>query len=271
MMSKPENLLPLDPSFPRVIDLLPLLSLKCELDGDLEVGHFSGEASVSKTLSSTKEVNKDHDIFVDVVIGQPTKRRVQYRPPDYTSPKTLSTIYSEAEDMTGSAVPEVVEKSSLPIIPITKELEAYDELQGLDKIGYYQVGQGVFFNSRQRLFGLRGCVNPTRLITDDLRMRQLWQNSYARRLRSILKLQAVIGLDPEGRHKGWEELYPAFRRPEEGMRFPPFASAICNAYSKDRWWTDVGIPRRFLTLADGVTLEGYVYLLRNRSVRIPSA
>jgi len=270
-MSRPGDLLPLDPILPRVIDLLPLLSLKSELDGDLEVGHFNGEASVSKTLSSTKEVNKDHDIFVDVVIGQPTKRRVRYRPQDYTSPKTLSMIYSEAEDLTGSAVPEVVERSSLPIIPITRELGKYDELQGLDKIGYYQVGHGVFFNRTRRLFGLRGCVDPTQLITNDLRAKNLWKNSYSKRLRSILKLQSVLGLDPEGRHKGWQELFSAFKQSEEGMRFPPFASAICNAYSKDRWWTDVGIPRRFLTLADGVTLEGYVYLLRDRSVRIPSA
>lgn len=269
---------PLPNYMPRTINLLPLLRLQSDLDRDLNIGLFRGSASVSmgKPLKATLE-NKDHDITVTQDRRNPMLQKVSYAPDnemlkDFRSLKTLKHLYNEVMDLTAAVVPEVIMHKTFPIIPKPDLKNLCPALETSDALGYYETSTGSFYRMLKRRFSLTGTKNPSTIIKELMLANRIWHPSYGQKIKSTQKLQTIHGLEADGEHKGWMEILAMPKpNPVEGsIRFPPLMSELCDVFTKDRWWRDLGIPRRFLTLADGVTVDGVVYLLKKNRVSIPT-
>lgn len=254
-------------NFARTFDFLPLLSYKQTLEAEQTVGFLSGEASLNLTIPLREDIqNKDHDITINRIVGSSQKHRVKYNPSDYTNTKKLSTIYDETMELTGAAVPEVVIKGIFPIIE-------NHTIDGADNLGFFQRGISNRVRSTQRRFGLRGIANPYRIIKSLATQRAIWTKEASKTIRSHLRLTNLVGINDNGKHVGWQELFdtPEYMLEDDsGISFPTALSQACREYIKDKWWMDYGIPRRFLTLTDGVTIDGILYLLAREQRTIVS-
>lgn len=164
-------------------------------------------------------------------------------------------------DYLGLVIPEITIQNRLTIENIPKKLEDHEDLDGLNNVCQFQVGIGNYTRSLKRRFGLGGLSNPYRLIKNDLIERNLWVRKVSNHLRSVLRTDKVLGIN--GGQKGWTEL---FKTPysERDYAFPPLSSQLSRALIERKWWTDMGIPRRFLGRTDGSIIEGVVYVLSKR-------
>ena len=257
-MSDIRKILELPKNFARTFDFLPLLSYKQTLEAKQPVAYLSGEASLNLATPIREDFqNKDHDITIKRIVGSSQKHQVKYAPQDYRNTKNLSEIYDETMEMTGATVPEVVIKGIFPII----ENKIID---GVDKLGLFQESIANRVRSTKKRFGLRGIAHPYKIIKSLATQRAIWTKEASKTIRSHLRLTNLMGINDNGKHVGWQELFdtPDYMLKEDSsIRFPTTLSKVCGEYIKDKWWMDYGIPRRFLTLADGVTIEGTLYLL----------
>ena len=252
----------------RTFDFIPLHSVKRTVDPDLEVSLFKGEYSMQISRPDVqRQTNKDHDLTISRKAGARNKYEVKYVAPDYHSLKDVDDLYQETRDLTGVESVETVIQEMNSVIPNT----VFD---GMEKVGLYQHYRANRTKSYKKRFGLANIANPFNISRDLMVAHGLYNLDAARRIKSHLRLENIFGVDDKGRQVGHEELLttPEFMLSTDQTRgrFPPVYSKACMEYTDKRFWCDVGVPRRFMTLADGITIEGAVYLLTKNGVTIIS-
>ena len=250
------------PSFPRNLDLIPLLSFQQGIDPNLELSYIAGSGSISLGRGSRDEFrSRDHDIVFRQNSENRQKTDIIF---DGGSPiNTLSQrqFWDEALDELGAEIPEIVILSRATREPIPKELEDHDKLSGLNSICQWQISRGNRTRELRRRFNITALSNPYRLIQADLRERGVWRREFSRRLRGVLKTESILGIDGA---VGWTELFQFPRERAEEFRFPPLSSQLNRHLIRDKWWQDTGIPRRLLGRVDSQNVEAILYLLLRR-------
>lgn len=257
-----ERIEPFPLTFPRNIDLLPLLTYQRELDSNLLVNKFKGTASIALG-ATTRDViqSREHDIRFVQNSGNRQKTDVEYDGGAFTNTISQEDLWNETMDYLGLVIPEITINHRLTIEPIPRSVESHEDLSGLNNICQFQLGIGNFTPSLKRRFGLANISNPYRLIKEDLMIRDLWRRPVSKYLRSVLRTDKILGID--GIQRGWIELFQ-IPRSNSDFAFPPLSSQLSRALNERKWWTDTGIPRRFLGRADGSIVEGTIYVLTKR-------
>lgn len=246
--------------YPRVVDFIPLLGLQAHFDADLELSVFEGTASVALNPTIRSDLkNKDHDILFKQNAINRQHTDVEYIG-DPNNTIRQKDIWSDTEKTLALKVPEVNIQRRVMITEISTKLSGEPALSGCSHLSLEQRGVGNFYGSIRRRFGLSYLSNPYQIIKGDLIDQKEWQPEIARHLRSILKTDKILAGD--GGNKGWSDLFkPKLDTPHA---FPPFAGQLNHEFVKDRWWSDVAIPRKLLGQVDGGTVEAVVYYLSNR-------
>jgi hypothetical protein len=245
--------------YPTSIDLMPLMSFQQALDPDLQVSMLSGAVSVSLGQSTDKFESKEHDITYRVNRQNPRKTDVEFDSESLQDTIKQTNFWSQVKDDLGAEFAELNIDTRVPILKTPSSLELE-----FDSIVKVEQKSGHFTSSLRRRFNLHGIRSPYRIIKYELQERELWTPEYARKLRGVLKMQNLAGLDTDcpklGVLKGWTK----FLKPPPDHRFPPLANTLNKELMEHRWWQDVGLPVRMLGSINSREVEAIVYMLRKR-------
>lgn len=246
--------------YPRVVDLLPIMSLQRKLDGDLRMTRFVGEASVGNPTTSADTPTGDPRLVITVHTVDRRKRNIVWDSGNLKDTITQKDIWNSATNLLGMNKPEMVSCEKRLFQEVPSQLSDAKEFDGMDVIHSELDKIGNYFRSMRERFGLEGLSNPRYLIEDDCRTRDYWEKDMSSHIRSVMKMTKVLATG--GSHsRGWSEMFKP--RIDKKYAFPPMASTISRALIQNKWWTDVGIPVRMLGHVDGTKIQATVYHLYN--------
>lgn len=249
------------PTYPRVLDLLPVLSLQQDLDGGLEMNRFVGQASIGVKGNRDEIPTGDPRFRITSNRMDRTRKDIVWDSGNLRDTITQRELWKDTVQRLAIEKPEVTIRGRVTKQPVPEALSTSKEFDGMDSIHTEQVGLGNYYRMMRDRFGLAGLSNPYRLIQDDLKGHDVWNDVLSPHIRSVLKSVKILAAGG-GHTRGYSDLFRP--RVDKKFIFPPMAGMLNHALADPKWWSDVAIPRRMLGHIDGTSVEAVLYILANR-------
>ena len=240
-------------SWPRKLDLLPLLGLQTAVDENLELYYCEVAASVQEGKRPSREIKTEYG----TIKAQPeTRNKILYEkgipdPRNGIEPVPQRELLKDITEnlpivlLPGTEIPDVVLNERGVVEGVPKQVEDVKQIQGSEYVFSHQTACGIRTNWVRRTFGIHGLANPYDLIKSDLLYYNIIKSPkpIQLKLRSTLKTR-WISTDTVG----WSSLGG------DGVL------RLEQALSGDKWWQDIGVPTPFQV--DGI--QGQIYHLLKR-------
>lgn len=246
--------------WPRKLDFLPMLSLQTAVDENLELYYCEARASVQEGKEPRREVKTEYGS----IKADPIRRNmIIYEkgipdPRDGTEPVPQGELLRDfterfpVDTLPNTEIPDVVIGERGVVERFPKALEDVEQLQPSEYVFDYQTARGNLYHRVRRALGIRGLANPYDIIKSKLLYYDIIKSPrpIQLKIRSTLKTRWVC-TDA----MGWSSIGP------ENML------NLELTLSKDKWWTDIGVPTAFqIPVNSGIRGQIYQLLKEKRLV-----